>query len=167
MPRFSSPSGLLVVATPIVMSLVLAGCSGGSGSAQTSGATGSSTPSSSAADPTASGDAPTSPSASQPTASSDPDTTGDKPTKTEAAKGLATILNTGQSGLGLPAAKIDPLCVCIVDKTYSTLTTKSLQAMASGDTKTSPEKSDEPQIVAALASCGTTLGIGPSTTPTP
>ncbi|MEO8851170.1 MAG: hypothetical protein ABI360_05520 [Allobranchiibius sp.] len=58
------------------------------------------------------------------------------------------------------------MSTCIVEKTYSTLSAKSLSAMASGDDKTSPEKADQPKLAAALAFCGTTLGIGPSATPT-
>lgn len=150
-----------VAASLIALPLLLAGCSGSSGNATSSSTSRASTSAKSSAATTPSTSTTTTPSASPGTGAS-----AGKPTKAEAAQGLLKILGPSGPKLGVPAAKIAPLSTCIVEKTYSSLSAKSLSAMASGDETTSPDKADQPKLAAALAFCGTTLGIGPSASPT-
>ena len=47
----------------------------------------------------------------------------------------------------------------MVDKTYDTLTDKTLKAMATGDSSSDPDDSDGPKFAAAVTSCGKVAGV--------
>ncbi|XAS77674.1 hypothetical protein V3G39_06430 [Dermatophilaceae bacterium Sec6.4] len=64
-------------------------------------------------------------------------------------------------GPSLTAAQLATVATCVVDKTYDTLTAKTLRAMATGDSKTDPDSSDQPALTAAVAYCGKASGVTP------
>lgn len=78
---------------------------------------------------------------------------GGKPSKDAAAKGLSKILQSENGSSALKPAILDKIAQCILDKTYSKLTTKTLKAMASGDKKSSPDNRDATTVKAVTVPC--------------
>ncbi|MDQ2849945.1 MAG: hypothetical protein M3Y49_04275 [Actinomycetota bacterium] len=148
MPLQASVTRSITVPVVLALGLMLSACSGNSGSS-TSASSAKATASSSTATNS-------SPSTTTSTAAD-----ASKPSKKAAASGLAKILKEGPMGPSLTAAQLATVATCVVDKTYDTLTAKTLRAMATGDSKTDPDSSDQPALTAAVAYCGKASGVTP------
>lgn len=167
-PRYTRTVALAAL---LSLPVILTGCGGGGASASTSAPAPSSTSSSAVPTPssTATPDT-TSSSAPSSSSSSDTSTSGDtagKPSKADATKGLTKILRTSKLGAKIPEAKLNEVSTCVVDKTYGTLTVKTLKAMATGDSKSDPDDSDGPKFAAAVTFCAQSAGVTGLQTSTP
>lgn len=80
----------------------------------------------------------------------------DKPAKADVKSGYAKLL---KSTLGSEASAqgdlIDKISSCTVDKVYDKATTKTLQAMASGDKGSKADDKDETLLTDATKDCTT------------
>lgn len=160
MPFEASVTRSIAVPAVLALGLMLSACSGNSGSSTSA----SSAPSSaSSAKATASNSTASNSTATGSSPSTTPSAAVDasKPSKKAAASGLAKILKEGPVGSSLTAAQLATVATCVVDKTYDTLTAKTLRAMATGDSKTDPDSSDQPALTAAVAYCGNASGVTP------
>lgn len=134
----------------MTLPLGLAACSGGSSTASSTTATTTQSPSSS----TTSSSTATSSSSAPGSADN-----GAKPSKKDASAGLSKILRTTSTKTKITTTQADKIADCVVNKTYSTLTPKTLKAMATGNSKSDPDTSDEPVFTAAVAYCVKAAGI--------
>lgn len=154
----------------LTLPLGLAACGGSTSAATSSSATSSttqtssSTTTSSSTQPTSSSTTSSSTSTSS-SASSPADNRG-KPDKKTASTGLAKILKTTRVGSTFTSAQADKIAACVVDRAYDNLTPKTLNAMATGDSKSAPDNSDGPVFTASVAYCAAAAGVPISPSPT-
>lgn len=157
-------------ATLLALPLGLAACGGSSdkvsvtSSSASNASSTSSTSSSSSSAPSSttsssSSSAPSSTTPSSSSTSSSAAASGGKPTKAAATAGLAKGLEQTTQGAKLKPALVQKIASCIVNKTYTKVSTAGLKAYAAADKDAKLNSKDNAIYLAAAAACGKELGL--------